>query len=303
MSLKASLPSVRQAVVDQGGTLSRPYYVHLQALATSVDALASKVGDVTVTPAAPISPNANVTGAFSIYTQGTLKSGIVRVLLQGDTQTPGNTQYYGSDGTGTRGWFNVADTLDSTSNITLTVGTDGVTTFDLANLADSGTGAALVKITRDAKGRVSGTHSATTSDLAEGTNLYFTNARASAAAPVQSVFGRTGAVVATTGDYTFAQIGSKPTTLSGYGITDAATSTQGSKADSAVQSVVAGTNITVNNADPRNPVISASGGGGGTGTVPFFLGDSSAAYISLSGSNELPFFLADGTASDIPLAV
>jgi hypothetical protein len=39
---------------------------------------------------------------------------------------------------------------------------------------------------------------------------------------VASVFGRTGAVVAATNDYTFAQIGSKPTTLAGYGIADAA---------------------------------------------------------------------------------
>jgi len=38
---------------------------------------------------------------------------------------------------------------------------------------------------------------------------------------VTSVFGRLGAVTAQSGDYTFAQIGSKPTTLSGYGITDA----------------------------------------------------------------------------------
>lgn len=38
---------------------------------------------------------------------------------------------------------------------------------------------------------------------------------------VTSVFGRTGTVIAQTGDYTFAQIGSKPTTVSGYGITDA----------------------------------------------------------------------------------
>lgn len=38
---------------------------------------------------------------------------------------------------------------------------------------------------------------------------------------VTSVFTRTGAVVAATNDYTFAQIGSKPTTVSGYGITDA----------------------------------------------------------------------------------
>src|ERR1700754_311542 len=38
---------------------------------------------------------------------------------------------------------------------------------------------------------------------------------------ITSVFGRTGVVVAATNDYTFAQIGSKPTTLSGYGITNA----------------------------------------------------------------------------------
>ena len=40
-------------------------------------------------------------------------------------------------------------------------------------------------------------------------------------APVTTVFGRAGAVVAAANDYTFAQIGTKPTTLSGYGITDA----------------------------------------------------------------------------------
>ncbi len=56
----------------------------------------------------------------------------------------------------------------------------GVPTISLADLANSGAGAALVKITRDAKGRVSGTQAATTTDLAEGANLYFTNARADA---------------------------------------------------------------------------------------------------------------------------
>lgn len=43
-------------------------------------------------------------------------------------------------------------------------------------------------------------------------------------APVTSVFGRTGAVVAASNDYTFAQLASIPTTLSGYGITDACSS-------------------------------------------------------------------------------
>ena len=38
---------------------------------------------------------------------------------------------------------------------------------------------------------------------------------------VSSVFGRTGAVTAQSGDYTFAQLASTPTTLAGYGITDA----------------------------------------------------------------------------------
>lgn len=46
-------------------------------------------------------------------------------------------------------------------------------------------------------------------------------------AAVSSVFGRTGAVVATSGDYTFAQIGSTPTTAAGYGIPAATASVDG----------------------------------------------------------------------------
>jgi hypothetical protein len=49
---------------------------------------------------------------------------------------------------------------------------------------------------------------------------------------VTSVFGRTGAVVATSGDYTFAQIGSPPTTLAGYGITSPLPYAQGGTAAS-----------------------------------------------------------------------
>lgn len=48
---------------------------------------------------------------------------------------------------------------------------------------------------------------------------------------VTSVFGRTGIVTAQSNDYTFAQIGSKPTTLSGYGITDPIVLTTGSYAN------------------------------------------------------------------------
>lgn len=69
-----------------------------------------------------------------------------------------------------------------------------------------------------------------------------------------------------------------------------------------IQSLVPGTNVTIDTTDPRRPVINAAGGGVGTGTFPFFLSDLTRANISLNGSGELPFFLADGSASDIPLA-
>ena len=46
----------------------------------------------------------------------------------------------------------------------------------------------------------------TTTNLTEGTNLYYTNARASAAAPVQSVAGRTGAVTLTKTDVGLANV-------------------------------------------------------------------------------------------------
>ncbi|MGN2244947.1 hypothetical protein ACFWZU_15740 [Frateuria sp. GZRR33] len=263
MSLKTDLPGYRQAVAEGGSApISRAYYVYLQNIATTVDGLSAASGNATA-PELPISENANVVGAsgFSVYTQGTLKNGIVRVLLMGDTQNPGNTQYYGSGPTGERGWYAVSDALDSTTNITLSVGADGVTTFDLADLANSGTGAALVKLTRDSKGRISGTSSASTSDLAEGSNLYFTNARAAAASPVQSVNGKTGTVSLTASDV------------------GAATTAQGAKADSAVQSIVAGTGISVDVTDPQNPVVSTTGSGSGDVVGPASATDSDVALF------------------------
>jgi hypothetical protein len=67
------------------------------------------------------------------------------------------------------------DTIDFTYN-----GTTHVIKADLKVLADAG-GGALVKIQRDAYGRVAGTSSATTDDLSEGsTHLYFTKPRVAA---------------------------------------------------------------------------------------------------------------------------
>lgn len=61
---------------------------------------------------------------------------------------------------------------------------------------------------------------------------------------VTSVFGRTGIVIAQSNDYTFAQIGSKPTTLAGYGITDPIVLTSGSYANPAWISSLSWSKIT-----------------------------------------------------------
>lgn len=53
----------------------------------------------------------------------------------------------------------------------------GLPTIDLATVTDAG-GGALLRFVRDAWGRISGTSAASTSDLTEGSNLYFTNKRA-----------------------------------------------------------------------------------------------------------------------------
>lgn len=57
------------------------------------------------------------------------------------------------------------------------------------------------------------------------------NAASQAGGSVSSVFGRSGTVTAQTGDYTFSQIGSRPASLAGYGITDPVVLTTGSYSD------------------------------------------------------------------------
>lgn len=107
-------------------------------------------------------------GPLSIVVSGLLQNGLASVALKNDQLAPEATSYYGTDDSGTKGWHLVGDALDVTADLTKAVdGTTNVVTFGLADLADSGVGAALVKITRDAKGRVEGTEAANLADLAD----------------------------------------------------------------------------------------------------------------------------------------
>jgi hypothetical protein len=177
------LPRVGTPLTQGGDTVTRPYYTFFQATAA---ALVTQT-NVTVSLAAiekkinSLSGNWILNGLDSINLAGSPSSGLIVLSLQGDVNIAGNTSYYGSNTTGTKGWYTVASAFHGTTgNITLTTAGTGITTVDLAAVTDVG-GGTLQKTAFDAYGRKTGTSAATTSNLSEGTNLYFTDARARAA--------------------------------------------------------------------------------------------------------------------------
>lgn len=68
----------------------------------------------------------------------------------------------------------------------------------------------------------------------------------------------------TTGNQVAAATGGAPGTAAFKNTTDFASAAQGDKADNAQPKLSPGDNITIDNTDPLNPIISASGGGAGT---------------------------------------
>jgi len=76
----------------------------------------------------------------------------------------------------------------------------------------------------------------------------------------------------------------------------------GASGGGGIQSIVAGTNITVDNTDPANPVVSASGGGGGGGgkvQYTSILKTSAGAQITdtdINGATFTPFILTTQAA-------
>src|SRR5690242_17657371 len=106
-----------QQVADSANNVTVP---DLTEINSRIDALESEQG----------SEQSFIIGGGSLRFSGRLP-GNVYASLAGDESDPTATQYYGTNGDAERGWFNVSDTLAASGNVTLTVGTDGVTTFDL----------------------------------------------------------------------------------------------------------------------------------------------------------------------------
>lgn len=136
----------------------------IQALTVRVDALEEEAG----------AQIGNVVGDSSIVTDGVLQGGVVTVHLLNDVDIAPALSFYGAITEGVKGWQTFSGNFAALDN------GDSTYSLDLSDLANSGVGTALVKITRDGKGRISGTEAATTTDLAEGSSLYFTDARADA---------------------------------------------------------------------------------------------------------------------------
>ena len=116
----------------------------------------------------------------------------------------------------------------------------GNPTFSLADLTNTGVGVSPVKIyTRDSKGRIAGDQNASTSNLPEGSNLYYTDARVYS--KVKSILQAGSNVTLTPNDI------SQQITIS---------STGGGGGGGGVNSVIPGEGIDVDNTDPDNPVVS-----------------------------------------------
>lgn len=183
MSQFDTQPRIDQPVVDQLGRITRPWRDYLASLWLGQDAtqlqefvnvLAERIAQLEGTF------SLKIIGPQSIQVQGAPSSGVVILSLDGDNDTPGNTEYYGTGPDGKKGFFPVADSIQvDDGELERVIGLDGVVTLGLANLPDAG-GGALKKIMRDSFGRVAGTSDPTTTDLPEGSNLYYTNARVDA---------------------------------------------------------------------------------------------------------------------------
>lgn len=183
MATSAILPTYSQPVVDSQGRATPAFYRFFSALGAS----SGNTSDLQVQIDAINQEIAGIGEGFQVRAQNSIvqsgasvPGGVVMFSLSGDVSTAGNTQYYGSDQAGNKGWHAVSSALAVTSNLSLSTDATGVSTFDLADLADSGAGS-LLAITRDGKGRITGTRAATITGTAS--RITVTNGNASAGFP------------------------------------------------------------------------------------------------------------------------
>lgn len=175
------LPKPTEPIANPNGTVTKVWLDYLRGIADSgsLDALqqaiqAANEAIAELQKAGGLPADAKILGGLSVNVEGILANGVVALSLVNDESTPDPSTAYGTNPDGVKGFYPISSTIDAVSGqTTKTVSTNGVTSIGLADLANSGAGT-LQAITRDAKGRISGTRTATTDDLTQGaTNKYF----------------------------------------------------------------------------------------------------------------------------------
>lgn len=152
------LPKAQSKYTDtSSGEPTYPFYQYLYNLDNRVVSLENSSGSGSPPSGSFLPITSNVVGANSIIVYGSLAQGIAQVSLDGDVDVPLPTQYYGSDLTLTKGWYNISDAFISSVNILKSVDIDGITSFDLSDVT-LGTSGRLYGLSFDAKGRLSQQH-------------------------------------------------------------------------------------------------------------------------------------------------
>lgn len=187
----AEQPWINQPVVDARGCATQPWMNYWLSMASflSQEDLAAVVAELQRRVAELEEGQGigfQIIGDQSISVNGVPQPGhVVLITLQGDQQAPGNTQYYGTGPTGTKGWFPVSGAITvNGGELTKTVGSDGVVVLGLADVPDSGAGT-LLATTFDAKGRKTGSKPATITGTAQQINV--ANGNAAAGLPTLSL--------------------------------------------------------------------------------------------------------------------
>ena len=250
------------------------------------------------------------------------------VTLVGDVPTtaPGSSQFYGINAAGTRGWYTLpaSQPLDSDltaiASLTTTsfgrgflplVDPSGARTYlglGSAALADAASFEPSLSFGMSISQSLEDLHVTLLNDVATpaASFYYGTNAagqRGWFALPtigggtgaVSSVFGRTGAIVAAKNDYSFAFLSATPTTISGYGITDAYTKTEVSAAFAQINHTHTFASIT------SKP--STLAGYGITDAQPSDAQLNSISNLTFSVGNALRVVRLNAAASDFEFAV
>lgn len=136
MALERTIPKPASALVDRAGLPTREWYSFLQQLASQatsatlqaeIEALAARVLALEDSGQSV----ATILGLGSVLASGSLADGQVVLTLEGDSEAPGGSYYYGTGTDAAKGFFPLSDALAAGTNVTLDTDPDtGVTTIN-----------------------------------------------------------------------------------------------------------------------------------------------------------------------------